>query len=55
MATTIGVAVIDPKGINTLEEVDEQQNIGVAFIEAVIFISIAIILSPLMEMLDALL
>lgn len=43
------------KGINTLEEVDEQQNVGVAFIEAVIFISIAIILSPLLEMLDALL
>jgi len=43
------------KGINTVEEVDEQQNIGVAFIEAEIFISIAIILSPLMVMLDSIL
>ncbi len=43
------------KGINTVEEVDEQQNIGVAFIEAEIFISIAIILGPLMIMLDSIL
>ncbi len=43
------------KGIDTVEEVDEQQNIGVAFIEAEIFISIAIILSPLMMMLDSIL
>ena len=34
-------------GIDTVEEVDRQQNIGVAFIEAMIFISIAIILNPL--------
>lgn len=43
------------KGIDTVEEVDEQQNIGVAFIEAEIFISIAIILSPIMMMLDSIL
>ncbi|MCZ6525376.1 MAG: DUF350 domain-containing protein [Gammaproteobacteria bacterium] len=42
-------------GIDTVEEVDEQQNVGVAFIEAIIFISIAIILNPLMAMLDTLL
>lgn len=42
-------------GIDVVEEVDRQQNIGVAFIEAVIFISIAIILSPLITMLDTLL
>jgi hypothetical protein len=42
-------------GINTEEEVDEQQNVGIAFIEAVIFISIALILNPLMHMLDSLL
>lgn len=41
------------KGINTVEEVDDQQNVGVAFIEAEIFISIAIILNPLMKMLDS--
>lgn len=42
-------------GINVIEEVDEQQNVGVAFIEAVIFISIALILNPLMAILDSLL
>ncbi len=42
-------------GIDTAEEVDEQQNVGIAFIEAVIFISIALILNPLMHMLDSLL
>ena len=42
-------------GINVIEEVDEQQNVGVAFIEAVIFISIALILNPLMAILDTLL
>lgn len=41
------------KGIDIVEEVDEQHNIGVAFVEAVIFISIAIILSPIMVMLDS--
>lgn len=41
------------KGINIIEEVDEQHNIGVAFIEAEIFISVAIILSPIMAMLDS--
>ena len=42
-------------GIDTVEEVDEQQNVGVAFIEAIIFVSIAIILNPLMATLDTLL
>ncbi len=42
------------KGINIVEEVDDQQNVGVASIEAVIFIAIAIILNPLMSMMDAL-
>lgn len=42
-------------GIDIVEEVDRQQNIGVAFIEAIIFISVAIILNPLMAMLDTLL
>ncbi|MCZ6804684.1 MAG: DUF350 domain-containing protein [Proteobacteria bacterium] len=42
-------------GINTVEEVDEQKNTGVAFIEAQIFISMAIILNPLMNMLDSIL
>ena len=42
-------------GIDIVEEVDRQQNIGVAFIEAIIFISIAIILNPLMAMLATLL
>jgi len=41
------------KGIDTVEEVDNQKNIGVAFIEAEIFISIAIILNPIMTMLDS--
>ena len=40
-------------GINVIEEVDNQKNIGVAFIEAQIFISMAIILNPLVEMLDS--
>jgi len=40
-------------GINTVEEVDDQKNSGVAFIEAQIFISMAIILKPLMNMLDS--
>jgi uncharacterized membrane protein YjfL (UPF0719 family) len=40
-------------GINIVEEVDDQKNIGVAFIEAQIFISMAIILNPLMNMLDS--
>jgi len=40
-------------GINTVEEVDDQKNSGVAFIEAQIFISMAIILNPLMNMLDS--
>lgn len=40
-------------GVNVIEEVDEQQNVGVAFVEAAIFISVATILSPIMVMLDS--
>lgn len=43
------------KGINIVEEVDEQQNVGVASIEAVIFISMALILHPLLSMMAGLL
>ena len=38
--------------INTTEEVDEQQNIGVAFIEAQIFVSMAFVLDPLLLIID---
>jgi uncharacterized membrane protein YjfL (UPF0719 family) len=43
------------RGIDVVQEVDKQQNVGVAFIEAVIFIAIAIILNPLIAMLDSVL
>jgi len=38
--------------INTTEEVDDQQNIGVAFIEAQIFVSMAFVLDPLLLIID---
>jgi hypothetical protein len=38
--------------INTTQEVDEQQNIGVAFIEAQIFVSMALVLDPLLLIID---
>ena len=43
------------KGIDVVDEVDRQRNVGVAFIEAVIFIAIAIILNPIIAMLDSIL
>jgi uncharacterized membrane protein YjfL (UPF0719 family) len=39
-------------GINTTEEVDDQKNIGVAFIEAQIFVSMAFVLDPLLLIID---
>jgi len=39
-------------GINTTEEVDDQENIGVAFIEAQIFVSMAFVLDPLLLIID---
>lgn len=41
--------------INIVEEVDNQHNVGVAYIEAAIFVSIAIILNPLMLIFDSIL
>lgn len=41
------------QGINIVEEVDDQHNVGVAYIEAAIFVSIAIILNPLMIIFDS--
>ncbi len=43
------------RGINIVEEVDNQHNVGVAYIEAAIFVSIAIILNPLMLIFDSIL
>jgi len=42
-------------GIDIVEEVDDQQNIGVAAIEASIFMSIALILQPLFFMIEPIL
>ena len=38
--------------IDTTQEVDDQQNIGVAFIEAQIFVSMAFVLDPLLLIID---
>ena len=35
------------RNINVIEEVDDQQNIGVAFIEATLFIAVGLIVSSL--------